>query len=349
MPRPTPNHVEQAHERLLDVVGMSVTFDTDDGPVQVVRDVSFSLDAGRTLAIVGESGSGKSVTSQALIGLLGRASVAGQAFFQGRDLFGLTEAELREVRGRQIGMIFQDPLTSLHPYYRVGHQIVETIRAHEKVSRNAAASRAIELMRRVGIPDPERNVDAYPHQLSGGMRQRVMIGLALALRPRLLIADEPTTALDVTMQAQILELMSDLQSEFGTAIVIITHDLGVVSGMADDVLVMYSGGCVETAPAADLFARPVHPYTQGLLESMPSFARRRGRLRSIPGNPPVRPAAGPGCAFAPRCRHAVASCWPQRPVLQAVEADDRHRAACPVMLTALHSPDTASPERKQAQ
>src|SRR5437868_4303156 len=252
----------------LEVKDLTVTFPTADGLVQAVRGVSFELEAGKTLGIVGESGSGKSVTMQTIIGLTRGARVSGQALFEGQDLLAMKSDDLRHVRGAEISMIFQDPLSSLHPYYRVGWQIVEMIRAHQEVSARAARLRAVELLRLVGIPQPERRVDDFPHQFSGGMRQRAMIAMALVNDPKLLIADEPTTALDVTVQAQILDLMHNLQEEFGSALIIITHDLGVVAELAEDLLVMYGGKCVEYGSADEVFRRPEHPYTWGLLGSM---------------------------------------------------------------------------------
>src|SRR5438132_7879365 len=280
----------------LEVKDLTVTFPTADGLVQAVRGVSFELEAGKTLGIVGESGSGKSVTMQTIIGLTRGARVSGQALFEGQDLLAMKSDDLRHGRGAVISMIFQDPLSSLHPYYRVGWQIVEMIRAHQEVSARAARLRAVELLRLVGIPQPERRVDDFPHEFSGGMRQRAMIAMALANDPKLLIADEPTTALDVTVQAQILSLLERLQSELGMAIVIITHDLGVVAEMADDIAVMYAGRIVETASAKLLFSGPEHPYTWGLLRSIPSITRARAEhLVPIDGTPPSLIQRPSGC------------------------------------------------------
>jgi len=257
---------------LLEVEDLSVSFDTADGVVKAVRDVSFSVEAGKTLGIVGESGSGKSVSTQTIMGLTRGAAISGRAYFEGTDLFSMTSQQMQRVRGAEIAMIFQDPLSSLHPYYRVGWQIVEMLRAHDKsISKRAARARAIDLLRLVGISRPETRVDDFPHQFSGGMRQRAMIAMAMALNPKLLIADEPTTALDVTVQAQVLEVMKRLQEEFGTAIIMITHDLGVIADLADDILVMYAGGMVEKAGQHDLFYAFHHPYTEGLLESLPGY------------------------------------------------------------------------------
>jgi peptide/nickel transport system ATP-binding protein len=292
---------------LLDVRDLRVHFPTDDGLVKAVDGVSFRLDRGRTLGIVGESGSGKSVTSLAILGLHHGTSarITGEIWLDGRDLVSVGAARVRQLRGNKMAMIFQDPLSSLHPYYTVGNQIIEAYRIHNNVSRQAARAHAIEMLARVGIPQPETRVDDYPHQFSGGMRQRAMIAMALSCNPELLIADEPTTALDVTVQAQILDLISDLQAEFGSAVIIITHDLGVVAELADDVLVMYAGKVVEYASAEDVFERPEHPYTWGLLGSMPRLDRQRtDRLMPIRGTPPSLINLPAGCAFHPRCPYA---------------------------------------------
>ena len=259
---------------LLEVNGLNVAFDTPDGSVRAVRDLSFSLERGQTLGIVGESGSGKSVSVQTILGLTRSASarISGQALFEGDDLLRMPPAKLRALRGARIGMIFQDPLSSLHPYYKVGWQIIELLRAHDRsVGRHAARRRAIELLGLVGIPEPARRVDDYPHQFSGGMRQRVMIAMSMALNPSLLIADEPTTALDVTVQAQILAVLEDLQRSFAMAIILITHDLGVIAEVADEVVVMYAGSVMERAARRELFYDSRHPYTIGLLQSLPSY------------------------------------------------------------------------------
>ncbi|HEY8302407.1 MAG TPA: ABC transporter ATP-binding protein [Jatrophihabitans sp.] len=313
---------------LLEVTNLDVRFDTPDGEVWAVRDVSFGVDAGETLGIVGESGSGKSVSTQAVAGLLQGARITGRSTFEGSDLLALPPDKLRAIRGSRIGMIFQDPLTSLHPYYRVGWQIVEQIRAHEQVSRAAARKRAVDLLRLVGIPQPERRVDDYPHQFSGGMRQRAMIAMAMSLNPRLLIADEPTTALDVTVQAQVLAVMEQIQKEFGTAIIMITHDLGVVAEIADRVCVMYAGRIVEQAGLHDAFHANHHPYTQGLLRSIPSAATVGQRLHSIAGQPPSMLDLPSGCSFAPRCEHRMPRCAHERPQLSAVSGASEHRSAC---------------------
>ena len=314
--------------RLLEVRDLTVSFHTSDGVVEAVRGVSFGVDRGKTLGIVGESGSGKSVATQTVAGLTRGARVSGKAIFEGRDLLTMPLAEIRAIRGPGIGMIFQNPLSSLHPFYRIGWQIVEMIRAHESASKEQARKRAIELLGLVGIPRPERRVDDYPHQFSGGMLQRAMIAMALALRPRLLIADEPTTALDVTVQAQILRLMRRLQSDFGMAIILITHDLGVIAGVADDVMVMYAGQAMEHAPRHGLFRQPSHPYTAGLLASLPRLNAVSDRLTAIAGQPPslIRPPSG--CPFHPRCPQVMDHCSTQTPPFFAVGGDQGHEAAC---------------------
>ncbi|MEO6880895.1 MAG: ABC transporter ATP-binding protein [Mycobacteriaceae bacterium] len=314
---------------LLEVEDLNVSFNTADGVVKAVRGLSFSVDRGQTLGIVGESGSGKSVSTQTIMGLTAGAKVTGQARFEGRDLLSMNNRELRKVRGVKVGMIFQDPLSSLHPYYRVGWQIVEMIRAHQKVSKADARKRAIQLLDVVGIPRPDVRVDDFPHQFSGGMRQRAMIAMAMALNPILLIADEPTTALDVTVQAQVLEVMGRLQQEFGTAIVMITHDLGVMADIADDIVVMYAGKVMETAERRDTFYRSHHPYTEGLLASLPQPGDTRGqRLIPIEGTPPSLINLPGGCPFHPRCPYVMDRCRVEDPVLEAVDGDERHRSAC---------------------
>ena len=307
---------------------LTVSFHTSDGVVEAVRGVSFGVDRGKTLGIVGESGSGKSVATQTVAGLTRGARVSGKAVFEGRDLLTMPLAEIRSIRGPGIGMIFQNPLSSLHPFYRIGWQIIEMIRAHESASKEQARKRAIELLGLVGIPRPERRVDDYPHQFSGGMLQRAMIAMALALRPRLLIADEPTTALDVTVQAQILRLMRRLQSDFGMAIILITHDLGVIAGVADDVMVMYAGQAMEHARRRGLFRQPSHPYTAGLLASLPRLNVVSDRLTAIAGQPPslIRPPSG--CPFHPRCPQVMDHCSTQSPPFFAVGGDEGHEAAC---------------------
>jgi oligopeptide/dipeptide ABC transporter ATP-binding protein len=313
---------------LLEVTDLKVSFATEDGLVRAVQGVSFSIDAGQTLGIVGESGSGKSVSTQTIMGLTRGAQITGSALFEGRDLLAMSQQDLRTVRGAEIGMIFQDPLSSLHPQYRVGWQIVEMIRAHEDVSKKDAAKRAVDLLGLVGIPQPDRRVDDYPHQFSGGMRQRAMIAMAIALSPKLLIADEPTTALDVTVQAQIIDLMERLQSEFNTAIIMITHDLGVVADIADDVMVMYAGKPVEFADRRTLYYRPHHPYTKGLIESIPSSEGARGRLKPIQGQPPSLINLPSGCSFHPRCPYVMDQCVTEVPPLRQVAGSPTHRSAC---------------------
>ena len=314
---------------LLEISDLHVSFSTIDGVVQAVRGVSFSVDSGQTLGIVGESGSGKSVLTQTIMGLTRGAHVTGQALFQGRDLLTMTQKDLRAVRGAKIGMIFQDPLSSLHPYYRVGWQIVEMIRAHEKgTSKSAARARAIDLLRLVGIPRPEQGVEDYPHQLSGGMRQRAMIAMAMSLNPLLLIADEPTTALDVTIQAQVLRLMKRMQQEFGTAIIMITHDLGVIAEVADNAVVMYAGAEMEQASRDELFYRHHHPYTDGLLRSLPAYSPERTRLQPIVGQPPSLINLPEGCPFHPRCPHTMKRCLTDVPSLEQVGLDPGHLSAC---------------------
>ena len=290
----------------VEVRDLKVEFPTEDGLVRAVDGVSFSVDRGKTLAIVGESGSGKSVTSQAIMGLHNRktANITGEVLLGGVDLVTMSDEEVRRRRGQEMAMIFQDPLSSLHPFYTIARQLVEAVRVHQKVSKDAARKQAIAMLERVGIPNPDRRIDDFPHQLSGGMRQRVMIAMALLNGPSLLIADEPTTALDVTVQAQILQLLRDLQSEFNTAIIMITHDLGVVADVADEVVVMYGGRLVEHATVEDIFHRPEMPYTLGLLASMPRLDRARAqRLDPIPGLPPSLINLPKGCVFRPRCTY----------------------------------------------
>jgi oligopeptide/dipeptide ABC transporter ATP-binding protein len=313
---------------LLEVQDLRVSFDTSDGVVQAVRGVSFSVDAGRTLGIVGESGSGKSVSTQTLLGLTPGATISGRAVFEGQDLLALSSEQLRLIRGSQISMIFQDPLSSLHPLYKVGWQIEELIITHQpSTPKRQARARAIELLGTVGIPQPARRVDDFPHQFSGGMRQRAMIAMALALSPKLIIADEPTTALDATVQAQILDLMLRLQTEFQTALIMITHDLGVIADVADDVLVMYAGKPVEHADRRSIYYRPHHPYTKGLLESIPGSTGAKDRLRPITGQPPSLINVPSGCAFHPRCRYVMDRCITDEPPLDHVEGDG-HESAC---------------------
>ncbi|GAA0701120.1 ABC transporter ATP-binding protein [Kitasatospora atroaurantiaca] len=292
----------------LRVIGLRIHFDTDDGLVKAVDGVSFALERGRTLGIVGESGSGKSVTSLGIMGLTysKRARISGEIWLDGEELLAAGPDRVRRLRGHKMAMIFQDPLTAMHPLYSIGQQIIEAYRVHHPdASKKDARSRAVEMLDRVGIPQPDKRVDDFPHQFSGGMRQRAMIAMALVNDPSLLIADEPTTALDVTVQAQILDLIRDLQQEFGSAVIIITHDLGVVAELADEILVMYAGKCVEKGPAKLIFTAPEHPYTWGLLGSMPRLDREiQDRLIPITGNPPSLIRLPAGCAFNPRCPYA---------------------------------------------
>ncbi|MHB1066616.1 MAG: ABC transporter ATP-binding protein [Candidatus Nanopelagicales bacterium] len=285
------------------VEDLKVTFPTEDGDVRAVDGVSFSVDRGKTLAIVGESGSGKSVTSQALMGLVSRrtARIEGRAWVGDSELISSSEDDLRRLRGSQMSMIFQDPFASLHPFYRIGDQLAEAVRVHQDVSKAGARAQALEMLGRVGIPNPERRLDDYPHQLSGGMRQRIMIAMALINGPALLIADEPTTALDVTVQAQIMELLAELQVQYNTAIILITHDLGVVADVADEVAVMYAGRLVERGSLEDIFYDPQMPYTVGLLSSVPRLDDVSARLTPIGGQPPSLINLPPGCVFEPRC------------------------------------------------
>jgi len=294
-------------EHYLQVRDLRVHFPTDDGVVKSVDGLSFSVDRGRTLGIVGESGSGKSVTSLSVMGLhkAGTASISGRVLLDGTDLVQSSAEEVRQLRGQKMAMIFQDPLSAMHPFYTVGNQIIEAYRVHHDVSKKVAREHAIDMLDRVGIPEAKERIDDYPHQFSGGMRQRAMIAMALCNDPHLLIADEPTTALDVTVQAQILDLIRDLQNEFQAAVIIITHDLGVVAELADDILVMYAGRSMEYAPAREIFESPQHPYTWGLLASMPRLDRARAaRLRPIKGQPPSLINVPPGCPFNPRCSYA---------------------------------------------
>jgi peptide/nickel transport system ATP-binding protein len=318
-------------EPLLDVEDLLVHFHTEDGVVKAVDGVSYSVERGKVLGIVGESGSGKSVSSLTIMGLTRSesAEISGRATFEGRDLLSLGNEDMRRVRGGDIAMIFQDPLSSLHPFYKVGRQLAEAVRAHQDVSKAQALDQAIELLGLVGIPEPRRRVDAYPHEFSGGMRQRAMIAMALSNDPKLLIADEPTTALDVTVQAQILELIERLKDEMGMAVIVITHDLGVVAEMADDIAVMYAGRIVEQAPAKTIFSAPQHPYTWGLLNSIPRLdTPREEALVPIPGQPPslIRPPSG--CHFHPRCPYVRDRHRKVDPKLTPVPGAEGHLVAC---------------------
>ena len=315
---------------LLEVADLAVTFRTDDGPVQAVRGVDFSVEAGKVLAIVGESGSGKSVTAMSILQLLPpSATVTGTVNWQGEDLLKAKAGRMREVRGGEIAMIFQDPLTALNPVYRVGRQIIEMIQSHEKVSKGEARKRAIEMLDLVGIPQPEKRVDQYTHEFSGGMRQRAMIAMALSCHPKLVIADEPTTALDVTVQAQVLELLVDLAERLDTAVVLITHDLGVVAGMADQVSVMYGGRMVENGSVDDVFDRTAHPYTAGLLSSLPRLdGDVNAPLVPIGGQPPSMLTPPPGCSFHPRCRWATDEAGCRTVIPEPLDHGVGHPSAC---------------------
>jgi oligopeptide/dipeptide ABC transporter ATP-binding protein len=317
-----------SHDVVLEVDGLTVGFPTDDGLVQAVRGVSYQLQRGEVLGIVGESGSGKSVTSMAVMGLLpGSARVTGSVRFGGRELLGAPDSELAKIRGRRIAMIFQDPMTSLNPVYTVGYQIAEAVRAHHDVSKDAALKRAAELLEIVRIPNAKARLASYPHELSGGMRQRVVIAIAMANDPDVIIADEPTTALDVTVQAQIMDALDTARRETGAAMVLITHDLGVIAGQADRVLVMYAGKLVESGSAEDVFYTPRMPYSLGLLGSLPRLDRPSERLTPIPGAPPSLVNMPPGCPFTPRCPLAQPVCDEEEPELTATTSPD-HTAAC---------------------
>jgi oligopeptide transport system ATP-binding protein len=315
---------------LLEVKNLSVVFRTYLGKVHAVRNVSFAVDKGETVGIVGESGCGKSVTAQAILGLLPQPAGSveqGEIFFEGSNLLKKSKKEMQQVRGKEIGMIFQDPMTSLNPTMRIGYQIMESLIKHQKLTSSQARARAIELCKIVGISDPEKRINQYPHEFSGGMRQRAMIAIALSCNPKLLIADEPTTALDVTIQAQILELMKEIQKNMGTSIMIITHDLGVVAGMCNRVIVMYGGQIMESAPVEQIYTHPRHPYTQGLLRSVPRLDMQKEKeLIPIYGTPPSLLNPPKGCPFCARCEFAMRICKHHCPALESIE--DRHQAAC---------------------
>jgi len=315
-------------QAILDVRHLTTTFSTDRGPALAVEDVSFELFEGETLGIVGESGSGKTVTALSLLRLVeppGSIAPASVVEFEGRDLMRLSPRELREVRGAQIAMVFQEPTTSLNPVLTVGSQIAETLRAHRNISRAEARSRTLELLSLVGLPEPQSRIDDYPHQMSGGMQQRVLIAMALSCSPKVLIADEPTTALDVTIQAQILELLAELKQRLGMAMMLITHDLGIVAGVTDRVGVMYGGQLVEEAPTRSLFRQPEHPYTQALMRSVPRLDRRVERLETVPGAVPPATAWPKGCRFHPRCSLAWDRCRSDMPVMLDCAANRRVR------------------------
>ena len=318
-------------EHLLEIRGLKTHFATDDGMVRAVDGVDLTIDSGETLGVVGESGCGKTVTALSVLKLIAMPPgqiVGGEILWRGRDLVGCSKQEMRRIRTSEIGIVFQEPMTSLNPVYTVGEQIAEAVRAHEKLGRRTARDKAVEMLRLVRIPNPERRVRDYPHQFSGGMRQRVMIAMALSCNPKLLIADEPTTALDVTIQAQILELLLEMKSRLGMAVMLITHAMGVVAETAQRVAVMYAGKVVEEAPVGELFARPRHPYTQGLIRSIPRLDRadRKVRLEAIPGVVPSLLDLAPGCRFAPRCRFAMAACTRATPALR--EVGPGHSVAC---------------------
>jgi len=329
-------HIDLATQRrkgtkgdvVLEVSGLDVTFPSEDGAVRAVRGVDYTLHRGEVLGIVGESGSGKSVTSMAVMRLLPTtAQVSGEVWFDGRDLLSLTENEMTRVRGSRIAMIFQDPMTSLNPVYTIGDQIAEAVRAHHDVSKAAALDRAVELLDKVRIPNAKERAGSFPHELSGGMRQRVVIAIAMANDPDVIIADEPTTALDVTVQAQIMDALAAAQDETGAAMVLITHDLGVIAGQADRVLVMYAGKLVEVGTAEDVFYTPRMPYTLGLLGSLPRLDQRSARLTPIPGSPPSVVNMPPGCPFGPRCPKHTARCDESEPELRPTTGPG-HLAAC---------------------
>ena len=317
---------------LLDIKGLKTHFKTDDGWLHAVDGVDISIDRGETVCVVGESGCGKSVTAMTVLKLLPMPPgkiVAGQVLWQGRDLVPLSTAEMQKIRAKEIAIVCQEPMTSLNPVFTVGEQIAESLRLHEGLSKKDALDRAVEMLKLVRIPTPERRVNDYPHQFSGGMRQRVMIAMALSCKPQLLIADEPTTALDVTIQAQILDLLNELKEQFGMAVMLITHAMGVVAEVAQRVVVMYAGKVVEEAPVAELFARPRHPYTQGLIRSIPRIdlaATHKVRLEAIPGSVPKLIAPAEGCRFASRCKHASPACSTATPPLREVAPG--HKVAC---------------------
>jgi peptide/nickel transport system ATP-binding protein len=328
-------------EPLLEIRGLKTYFSTDDGMVQAVDGVDITIGRGETVGVVGESGCGKTVTALSVLKLIamppGRI-VAGKVLYQGRDLVPLGSDEMDRIRAKDIAMVFQEPMTSLNPVYTVGEQIAEVLRRHEGLSRRDATAKTVEMLRLVQIPNPDRRLHDYPHQFSGGMRQRVMIAMALSCSPKLLIADEPTTALDVTIQAQILELLAEMKSRFGMAIMLITHAMGVVAETCQRVVVMYAGKVIEEAPVDELFANPRHPYTQGLIRSIPRIdtaVTQKARLEAIPGVVPSLLKPPPGCRFAPRCRYAMAKCREAVPPLR--EVGDGHKVACVLVEPALET------------
>ncbi|ADI07251.1 putative peptide ABC transporter ATP-binding protein [Streptomyces bingchenggensis BCW-1] len=322
---PAPRSGEDSGGKLLDVRDLHVEFHTRDGIAKAVNGVNYSVDAGETLAVLGESGSGKSVTAQAIMGILDMPPgkiPQGEILFRGQDMLKMSAEERRKIRGNKIAMIFQDALSSLNPVLSVGYQLGEMFRVHQGLSKKAAKAKAVELMDRVRIPAAKERVSDYPHQFSGGMRQRIMIAMALALEPDLIIADEPTTALDVTVQAQVMELLAELQREYHMGLILITHDLGVVADVADKIAVMYAGRIVETAPVHELYKRPAHPYTRGLLDSIPRLDRKGQELYAIKGLPPNLLKIPTGCAFNPRCPKAQDICRTDVPVLEPVTEQD---------------------------
>jgi peptide/nickel transport system ATP-binding protein len=319
-----------SEQRVLEVKGLKTSFFTDDGEIPAVDDIDFYINEGEILGVVGESGCGKSVTSLSIMGLLPKGIgkvVGGEILFKGENLVRATEKRMKEIRGNEIAMIFQEPMTSLNPLFTIGNQLIEAIRIHTDMNKKEARLRAIEMLKLVGLPRAEEIIDEYPHQLSGGMRQRVMIAMAMVCRPAVLIADEPTTALDVTIQAQILKLMKELNQNFRTAIMMITHDLGVVAEVCQRVVVMYSGKIVEEGDVHTIFKNPKHPYTIGLIQSVPDIREKKERLYSIPGNVPKPGSIKQGCRFAARCKHAFERCFQENP--QLYETDEKgHRVRC---------------------
>ena len=328
-----------SEEKVLDVKGLKTVFKTEDGLITAVDDVSFSVSAGRTLGIVGESGCGKSVTSLSIMRLIpnppGKIE-SGEIYYKGKNLLNLDSGEMRKIRGNEISMIFQEPMTSLNPVFTIGNQICEAIELHQKLSKSEALDKAVEMLRLVGIPSPEKRVHDYPHQLSGGMRQRVMIAMALSCNPQVLIADEPTTALDVTIQAQILDLLKELQNKVGMAILLITHDLGVVAEVCDEVIVMYAGKVVEQGSVKEIFTNPKHPYTKGLLNSIPTLSKdptgkvKKNRLETIPGIVPNLLHLPKGCRFQERCTYMQDACRTSEPELRKINSKDNveHQIRC---------------------
>ena len=312
---------------LIDVKNLKVEFETADGIVSAVNNVNFSMDEGKILAIVGESGSGKSQTVFGMTGLLDHnGSATGSVKFEGEEILNLSNQKLNQIRAEKIAMIFQDPMTSLNPYVRVSEQMTEVLIHHQGVSKSDALKQSISMLDAVRIPDASNRIRMYPHEFSGGMRQRVMIAMSLLCRPKLLIADEPTTALDVTVQAQIMKLLADLQKDFGMSIILITHDLGVVAGSSDDMLVMYGGEIMEIGKTENIYASPTHPYTQGLMSAVPRLDDSEERLVTIPGNPPNMMKVPEGCPFAPRCKYSIDKCNSESPILVKASNDDHFRA-----------------------